>query len=295
MKMIRVGPLAAVLLLLLALTFFVALDTTVKAVSREYAVLVTVWFRYLFQAVLMALWLLPTRGLAGLTTSRPYQQAFRGALLLISGALASLSLAHMPLGEFTAIAMLTPLIVVLLSVLLFKEQVSLLRWGLLLVGFVGAVLVLQLNSMAVGWHMLLPIAMVFFFAGFHLLSSHMARTEDPLLMHFYTGCFGAVVMTAVLPWIWSEAPDLHIWTMLLLIGVFATVGHLLMLIAFASAPAATLSPFMYAQIALAVMAGWLFFDHFPGYVEWIGISLIVISGVSSAWVMARKQTDRAST
>ncbi len=288
--MIRVRPLAAVLLLLLALLLFVALDTTVKSVSKEYAVLVTVWFRYLFQAVVMAVWLLPSRGISGLKTSRPYQQALRGALLLISGSLASLSLVHMPLGEFTAIAMLTPLMVVLLSVIVLKEEVGLLRWILLGAGFIGAVLVLRPNAVNLGWHMALPIGMVLVFSVFHLHTSHMARTEDPLLMHFYTGCFGAVVMTAILPWIWTQAPDTHIWAMLLLIGVFATAGHLLMLLAFASAPASTLSPFIYAQVAFAVVAGWLVFDHFPGLVEWTGISLIVASGILSAWVMARKKT-----
>jgi drug/metabolite transporter (DMT)-like permease len=277
-------------LLLLALLLFVALDTTVKSVSKEYAVLVTVWFRYLFQAIIMAIWLLPTRGLSGLKTSRPFQQALRGALLLVSGSLASLSLVHMPLGEFTAIAMLTPLIVVLLSIVVLKERVGFLRWILLVAGFFGAVLVLRPNAMNLGWYMALPIGMVLVFSVFHLHTSHMARTEDPLLMHFYTGCFGALVMTAILPWIWTQAPDPHIWLMLLLIGVFATVGHLLMLIAFASAPASTLSPFMYAQVAFAVVAGCLVFDHFPGAVEWGGISLIVVSGVLSAWIMARRQT-----
>ena len=55
MRLIRVRPLTAVLLLLLSLLLFVALDTTVKSVSKEYAVLVTVWFRYLFQAIIMAI------------------------------------------------------------------------------------------------------------------------------------------------------------------------------------------------------------------------------------------------
>lgn len=276
------GPLRAILLLLGGISTFVVIDSLVKYWSNEWSVLVTVWFRYVFQAVVMTLVML-ARGVS-FRTAKPGWHLARGALLLVVSVLGTLSVVMMPLGEFTALIMLTPLVVVLLSVVLLRERVDALRWILLLTGFAGAILVLQPSALSLGWYTLMPMGVVLTYAGYQLITNRMARTEHPMAMHCYTGVFGAVGLTLALPWIWQPVHNPNLWFLFVLIGVLGTCGHFLILLAFSAAPPSTLSVFLYAQIAMGVLSGWLVFSHVPPALAWVGIVLIVASGLLSAWL-----------
>lgn len=280
-------PLLGVMFLIAAVACFAALDTTVKVLSATVSVLLVVWFRYLFQAVVMTGVVLPTRGWRSLTTRHPVLHAVRGGLLLTVSVLGFVSLIYMPLGEFTAIIMLTPLVVTLLAAVFLKERVNGLRWLLVLGGFGGALLVIQPTGQAIGWPVAIPLVMVLFYAVFQILTSRMARTEDAMTMHFYTGWSGALLISLALPWIWQAIPDGRTLALLCLAGLMGTIGHFLLIQAFARAPAATLAPYLYAQVGFAVFAGWLVFDHVPGALEFGGIGMIVVCGATMAWLTAR--------
>ena len=277
--------------LVLAVACFAVLDTAVKYVGAFVPVLVAVWFRYVFQAVAVTAFMLPVRGRGLLKTAHPRFQVLRGGLLLTVSALSFVAVQFMPVGEFTAFVMTTPLVVTLLAALFLKERVSLLRWLLVSGGFLGALLVVQPGSASFGWATLLPLAMVITYAWFQILTSRLARTEDPMTMHFYTGWVGALIATAVLPLVWQAMPDARTFAILCLVGLMGTVGHFLLILAFARAPASTLTPYLYAQIGFAMLCGWLVFDHIPGALELAGIALIVVCGATASWLTAReKQT-----
>ena len=108
----------------------------------------------------------------------------RGFQLLATSTLGFASLIYMPLGEFTAIIMLTPLMVTLLAAAFLRERVNLLRWLLVLGGFSGALPVVQPAGSAIGWANVLPLSLVVVYALFQILTSRMARTEDAMTMHF---------------------------------------------------------------------------------------------------------------
>jgi drug/metabolite transporter (DMT)-like permease len=275
--------------LVLAVACFAVLDTAVKYVGAFVPVLMAVWFRYVFQAVAVTAFMLPVRGRSLLRTAHPRFQVLRGCLLLLVSALSFLAVQYMPVGEFTAFVMTTPLVVTLLAALFLKERVSALRWTLVGGGFLGALLVVQPGGDVIGWASLLPLLMVFTYAWFQILTSRMARTEDPMTLHFYTGWVGALVATAAVPLVWQAIPDASTFAVLCLIGLMGTVGHFLLILAFARAPASTLTPYLYAQIAFAMFCGWLVFDHIPGTLELSGIALIVVCGATASWLTAREQ------
>ena len=273
--------------LVCAMACFAVLDTTVKVVGAFVSVLVAVWFRYVFQAVAVTALMLPLRGRRLWQTAHPHYQLLRGLLLLTVSVLSFVSVQFMPVGEFTAFVMTTPLVVTLLAATFLKEQVSALRWALVGGGFVGALLVVQPAGATFGWASLLPLTMVFIYAGFQILTSRMARTEDPMTMHFYTGGVGALVSTVALPLVWQAMPDGQTIALLCLVGLMGTVGHFLLILAFARADASTLTPFLYTQIGFAMFCGWLVFDHVPGPLESLGIALIVACGITASWLTAR--------
>lgn len=71
-------------------------------------------------------------------------------------------------------------------------------------------------------------------------------------------------------------------------GVMGTVGHFVMILAYAKAPVSTLTPFLYAQIAFAMLGGWLVFSHVPDQWSVLGMTLIAICGAAGAWLTVRE-------
>ncbi len=280
-------PLQGIALLLLAVACFAVLDSTVKHLSLSLPVLLAVWFRYLFQALAMSAVVLPTRGWRSLRTEHPRLHLLRGILLLVVSTLAFFSLSLMPVGEFTAIIMLTPMVTTLLARLFLKESVSLLRWLLVGGGFIGALLVAQPGGATPGWGVLLALCTTLMNSCYQVLTSRLARTEDALTLNFYTGWVGALTLSAALPLFWQPLQGLELLGLLCLVGLSGTVGHFLFGAAFGRAPAATLAPYLYAQIGFAMLAGWLVFGHVPGPVELAGIALIACCGSLAAWIAAR--------
>jgi drug/metabolite transporter (DMT)-like permease len=287
----RAAPaaLAGIAFVVSAVACFAVLDTTVKYVGATVSVVVSVWFRYAFQAVAMAAVMLPGKGWALPRTEHPRFQLLRGLLLTGISALAFLSLQYMPVGAFTAIIMTAPLVVTLLAALFLHERVSALRWLLVAGGFAGTLLIVRPGGAVLGWASLLPLTLVLMYAWFQILTSRMARTEDPLTMHFYTGWVGALLSSLALPLFWTLLPDAKTLALLMLIGLMGTVGHFLLILAFARTPASTLTPFLYTQVGFAMLGGWLVFGHVPGVWELGGIALIVLCGATASWITAREK------
>ena len=95
-------------------------------------------------------------------------------------------------------------------------------------------------------------------------------------------------MSLPLFWTWRLAPALR---GVLLLGIFGTLGHFLLLLAYVHTPATQVMPFLYAQIAFAVLGGWWVFAHAPDAVSLAGIVLIAVSGAAGTWLAAREKRD----
>ncbi len=284
----RQNALAGIALVIAAVACFATLDTTTKFVSASVPVLMALWFRYAFQAVATTLVVLPTRGLSVLRTSHPRFQLLRGLLLMCSTGLAFLSLKHTPVAEFTAIVSMTPLVITVLAAYRLKEKVSVLRWALVVGGFVGTMIIIRPDSDDFNWALLLPLTLVATSAWFQLLTSTMARTEDPLTMHFYTGWVGTVFASLILPFVWTQIDSPTLWAAMLLVGLMGSVGHFLLILAYQRASAATITPYLYCQIAFAMLGGWLVFSQVPDAWSLVGIAMIAVCGAAGAWLTVRE-------
>jgi drug/metabolite transporter (DMT)-like permease len=271
-----------------AVACFAALDTTTKYVSVSVPLLMALWFRYAFQAVATTAVVLPLQGMSAFRTLHPKFQLLRGLLLLASSLFAFASLKYLPVGEFTAIVMVAPLAITVLAATVLHEQVTPLRWVFVAGGFVGTLIIIRPGGDAFTWASLLPLALVGTNAWFQVLTSKLARTEDPLTMHFYTGWVGALIASLALPFVWSSLPNPWLWVGLCFMGFMATVGHFLLILAYQRAPASTLTPYLYVQIAFAMLGGVLVFSHLPDAVSIAGIVMIAFCGAAGAWLTVRE-------
>lgn len=286
----RLAPSAVwgIALVIAAVACFATLDTTAKLVSASVPLLMALWFRYFFQAVATTIVVLPTRGWRSLKTAHPKFQLLRGLLLLSSSLFAFLSLKYMPVAEFTSIVGIVPLVITLLAAKTLGEKVSWLRWSLIAGGFLGTLIIIRPGSAHFGWATLFPLVVVVTNSWFQVLTSKLARTEDPITMHFYTGWVGTLIASLALPFVWTTLPSWWLWAGLMLMGLAATAGHFFLILAYTRTSATTLTPFFYAQIAFAMLGGWLAFSHVPDGWSMIGIGMIALCGAMGAWLTARE-------
>jgi drug/metabolite transporter (DMT)-like permease len=280
--------LAGIALVIAAGACFSALDTTTKFISASVPLLMALWFRYAFQAIATTAAVLPVRGMSVLRTLHPKFQVLRGVLLLASSLFAFASLKYMPVGEFTAIVMIAPLAITVLAATVLKEKVSPMRWALVAGGFAGTLVIIRPGGEAFHWASLLPLGLVGTNAWFQVLTSRLARTEDPVTMHLYTGWVGTLLASLALPFVWTWLPDWRLWVFLCFMGVMATVGHFMLILAYQRAPAATLTPYLYSQIAFAMLGGWLVFSHVPDEWSMVGMVMIAVCGAAGAWLTVRE-------
>ena len=279
-----------VMLIVLAALSFAILDTATKYATQLAPVLMLLWFRYAFQAVVTFALRFPVQGLRLLSTPNPRFQALRGVLLLTTSACSFFGLQYLPVGEFTAMVMLSPLAATAMAAWILKNPVSQQRWLLMVAGLAGVLLVIRPGGQVFSWALLFPVVLVSAYAWFQVLTSRLSGDENPYTTHFYTGLVGALVMSPIVVFSWNTAALLAHWPWFVLIGFMGTFGHLMLIRAYMRASAPVLTPFLYTQIAFATLAGWLVFNHAPDTLAWLGIAVIAASGVGNALLSAREMS-----
>ncbi len=280
-----------------AASCFATMDTTIRYVGAYFSVSLVLWARYGLHAAIMTLWLALSKN-GSFKSANPMFQIARGALLVFSSTMAFAALRRMPVAEFTAIIMLTPVVATLVARVWLSEHVSPLRWVLVVGGFVGALIVIRPGSGIVGWAALLPLAAAFSNAAFQIMTSRLAPHEDPYTTNFYTGLTGVTIATPLLlasaadPLDALMAAPTTLVAALVAVAILGTSGHLLLILALSKAPASTLMPFQYVQLAVAALAGYLVFGLAPDGWSWIGMAVIGVCGAASAWLNVRAAADR---
>jgi len=272
-------PTIAVLLILGSVLCFTMLDTITKFTTRLYPVALLVWARYTVQFVAMLLWLGRAMGMRLLHTRRPRLQLVRAGLLLLSSVLFVNALRTLPLADATAVNYSTPVIVVLLAVVLLGEHMNRLRVAFVIAGLVGMVLIVRPGTDLFRGGALFALGAAACYA-FYQITTRMLSGENPHVVLFYPALVGTVAMSLIAPTFdWPvHMPWSHV-ALIVLGGLFGTLGHFLFILAFRRAPASGLTPFTYMQLVFAMLVGWLVYAEFPDGFTLLGMAVIAGSGL----------------
>jgi drug/metabolite transporter (DMT)-like permease len=281
------GPLAdsrrqrlvAIALMIAAVNCFSFLDTTAKYLSLTLPVAEVVWARY-FGAFLVAIVLSNPISHPGLLrTGRPWLQIFRSALLVVSTGLAFTALPYLQLDEQVSIIFAAPFLVAALSGPILGERISWRRWLAIVAAFIGVLVVTRPFADAIHPAALLTCCGALCYALYIICTRILARTDSSETTLFYSNIVGAAAMSLVVPFVWVS-PDSVLTVLLMLVaGVFGTVGHYLLIAAHRHAPAATLAPYIYTQLLTMIALGFLVFGDVPNQWTFLGAAIVVASGL----------------
>jgi drug/metabolite transporter (DMT)-like permease len=271
-------PTIGIALMLSAMLILPIQDGLAKYLAENLPVPLVVWARHLIHLLLMLpllLWRFPR---AALVPRRPWVQLLRGVTMLASGLLFFGAVAQLPLVDTLSLFFVSPLVVTLLAPLLLGERVGWVRRVAVAVGFVGVLIVLRPGSVVWGPYALMALGSGVMHALYLIVTRKLAGTAPPLVTIAYGATFASLVLGVwVIPrWV---PPTTEQWWLLLALGLFASIGHYLVVKAFDYAPATILAPLGYAEIIGATVVGLLVFGDLPDGLTWIGVAVIIGSGV----------------
>ena len=285
----------AVGLMLLTAACFATLDTLAKVATEFAPATQTAWVRYAVQTLVMSLWwalcLRPATGLTFFRTRHPRFHLIRGLLLVACTLLTFVGVRYMPVGEFTAVAFISPMVAMMLSGWLLKDRVSVSQWWVAGLSFAGALIVIRPGTDVFGWAVLFPLALATVNALYQLITRRLATADEhPVFSQWVGGVIGTAVMSVPLLWPGSWAIGLNAaqWAILVSVGLLGTLGHFFFMKALALETAAALAPYTYLQIGFAMAAGWLVFAHTPDTWAITGMLVIGLGGFVSGMLRARR-------
>ncbi|PAS95255.1 MAG: EamA family transporter [Candidatus Dactylopiibacterium carminicum] len=275
----RARPLRGVLLFLCALLLFACLDTTTKYLSQRYPVTMIVWMRYVVHALLMAVVLLPSKGMTLMRTHRTGLVWVRALSLAAMSLLMGLGLQRLPVAEATSIGFTAPMLVVLLARPVLGERIGWLRGGAVALGFIGVLLVARPGGSLDLFGVAVVLCAAVCGAAYQLLSRVLSSSERAVTMLFYTALAGCAIFGPLMPWLWGGPPPSWLDVLLFAsLGFYGGLGHLFFTQAYRYAPASLLAPVSYLQLLWAALTGFIVLGHVPEPMALLGMLVIMVSG-----------------
>ncbi len=279
--------------MLLTMCLFVSMDTVVKFLVQDFSPFQIVWARFFFHMCWLVVFL-RQKFIASFTTGSVKLQLLRSAFLVLTTSLFFSGLRTTELSTATAIMFLSPIFVTLLAIPLLGERVGVRRLSGVLIGFVGALIIVHpqsgvseagQDSSATKWTSWLPAYGHLLLIGaaatnalYQIMTRKIRVVDDATTSLLYSGVVGAIVMSAYAPNVWI-APNTTQWGLMMLVGFLGCTSHFCLIRAFRNAPASLVVPFSYTSLLWATVLGFVAFGALPDRWTLMGASLIMASGL----------------
>lgn len=258
---------------------FAALDSSAKWLVMVLPVFQVVWLRFVTHSLLGILVLTPKYGWALYRTGQPRLQLLRALMQAVMTALNFWALQYLQLDVTGAIQFSVPILIAVISARLLGERLDARRWIAILVGFAGVLLIVRPGSQGFHPAIILSLLNAVLYALFNMLTRRLAATELPATTQLWSALGAAILLTPFGLMHWTPPQDAIAWILVLAMGAFGGLGHLMVTQAHRYASAAVLGPFLYQQIIYMTLFGWLLFGHVPDAAVIGGASVVVASGL----------------
>ncbi|MGZ6038063.1 MAG: DMT family transporter, partial [Phenylobacterium sp.] len=256
------------------------LSAAVKwAGHRGVPVFEMVFFRNAFAFVPILAYIARTTSFSVLKTQRPLGHLHRSVVGLIGMTCSFSALQHLALTEATAFTFAAPLFMTALSALMLREPVGWHRWGAVVVGFIGVLIMVRpepghMNVAGVAFGLTAALGSALAMVQIRQI----AVTEKGPTIVFYFTLAGTVLGGAVSVFDWVT-PDLLTLAVLIMGGLVGGVGQLFLTEAIRVAPVGVVAPFDYSQLIWATGLGYLVWGELPHAVTLAGALVVAASGI----------------
>ena len=268
----------AIIFSLLGWMFLPVMDGFAKFLSDDLPILQITWARYFFTVVFTLPIMIFFFKKQLVWSDKPKLQILRGLILLSANICFFYAISIISLAKALTLAFVAPLIVTAFSPVMLGEKVGFRRWTAVVVGFIGSLVVIRPGFVELNFASLAALGTGILYGFYLIITRKLSTSDNPLLTLLMTGMVGAILVSAIIPFYWVK-PSLNQWSLMAGIGVFACIGHLFLILSLKYADASKLAPLGYTEIIPNVLIGYYFFSELPDNWTYLGLFIIILSGL----------------
>ena len=254
------------------------MDAIAKYLSSELSFFQITWARYFFTVFFTFPFMFLFFKNQLKWTKNPKLQFYRGLSLLLANICFFYSISIISMAKALTLAFVAPLITTSLSPFFLGEKVGLRRWFAVIIGFLGILIVIRPGFIEFNFASITSIGTGCFYGIYLIITRKLHSTDSPLLTLLLTGVVGDTLASFVVPIVWIS-PTIVQWSWLSLMGIFACLGHILLIYSLQYADASKLAPFGYFEIIPNIILGYFLFNDFLDYWSFLGLFIIISSGL----------------
>ncbi|MCC6468796.1 MAG: DMT family transporter [Alphaproteobacteria bacterium] len=254
---------------------FSAMNTIIRMLGQELPPVELAFFRNFFSLIVMLPWILHY-GLGSLNLRRFKLYSMRALMGLVSMLCWFTAVSLIPLAEAIALSFTGPLFAVAAAAVVLREKVGWRRWGAVVVGFIGVLIIVRPGQVELSLGATLVLLSALTMAAGAMLVKTLARTEPAPAIVAYMVIYLAPMslIPALFVWQW---PQPHHWIYLIVLGGIGALAHLGYTRALAAADASAVMPFDYLRMPFGAAMAYALLAEVPTAWTWAGAGVIVAS------------------
>ena len=264
----------AIILKIFSVIFLVLMDVLIKKLSSDFNTFQIVFFRCFFGIFPVLIMMLITK--SSLKTKKINLHLLRAVFACFAMFLFFRAFGVLPLADVSSISFASTMIITILAIFIFKEQVGIRRWVAIIFGFIGVLIVFRPGTSLFSLYSIFPLLGAFALSFAIIIMKKLLSYDTPPTCSFYLHAFVALIYLPLLIYNWQQ-PTFNLWLMLIAMGFCGGIAQILMTNAYKLSTVNLLQPFDYTAIIWAITFGMIFFNDYPDRYVIIGSIIIVIS------------------
>lgn len=275
-----------IICMLIATILFAGSSALSKWLVATYPIGQMLFMRAAAALVGSSLVILPVTGLAVFRTKRLRDHTLRSVSQACAQSFLVIAFSLMPLASAVAINFSAPLFATVAAIVFLKETVGPVRWGALIVGFLGVLLVTAPGADTLQAGSLFALANAVLFGTVTVGVRRMTSTESAETLTMYQMLFLTGFFAAALPFGWLT-PTLPDFGAMVVNGLGNALGQYLWTRALHLAPTSAVVPFNYFSLVWAIILGFLVWGDIPSATLLMGSAIVVGTGMFLLWHESR--------
>ena len=231
------------------------MDAIAKYLSSDLSFFQITWARYFFTVVFTTFFMFLFYREQLKFSQNIKLQIIRGLSLFFANICFFYSISVISMAKALTLAFVAPLVTTALSPFLLKEKVGYRRWTAVLVGFFGILVVIRPGIIEINLASIAAVGTGCFYGFYLIITRKLHSTDSPLLTLLITGVVGAIIASFFVPIVWINPTPIQ-WSWMALMGIFACLGHILIILSLRYADASKLAPFGYFEIITNLILGY---------------------------------------
>ena len=257
---------------------FSILDALQKTAVIHYSIFQLLFIKYTFVLLLSLMEAKRAKNNNFYRSNNLKLQIIRSLLSILESGFFVLSFKHLSLANAHSIGALAPIIIVVLSVFILNEKVSMKTWIAIFTGFIGVLIIIRPASDVFSVNSFIPLLAAFFLGLYQIATKKTTEYDAPEVSLFYSSLVG-IIITSIMAFNFWQPINFNSIFLFVPIGLFFSLGIYFQIIALKNARASIIQPFHYTLIFWAIIFGFFFYDDIPDLFTIVGAIIITTSGI----------------